>query len=132
MQGRTLTPGGGLPQEWCAFTARRLVSAEFRIGESELVRPTRARQEVAFARQVAMYLVHVCYQLSYTEVGRVFGRERTTVAHACAKVEDAREDGGLLDERLDMLERRLRALADLECGGRRVLPPRPAAVYLLH
>jgi chromosomal replication initiation ATPase DnaA len=27
-----------------------------------------------------------------TEVGHLFGRDRTTVAHACALIEDARED----------------------------------------
>jgi len=30
--------------------------------------------------------------MSLSEVGRNFGRDRTTVAHACACVEDSRDD----------------------------------------
>jgi chromosomal replication initiation ATPase DnaA len=47
---------------------------------------------VAFARQVAMYLAHVGGGLCLSEVGRLFARDRTTVAHACALVEDRRDD----------------------------------------
>jgi Bacterial dnaA protein helix-turn-helix len=47
---------------------------------------------VAFARQVAMYLAHTGGGISFSEVGRLFARDRTTVAHACALVEDMRDD----------------------------------------
>jgi chromosomal replication initiation ATPase DnaA len=47
---------------------------------------------VAFARQVGMYLAHVAAGLPMSEVGRLFSRNRTTVAHACAIVEDCRDD----------------------------------------
>jgi hypothetical protein len=39
-----------------------------------------------------MYLAHVAGGLPLTEVGRLFARDRTTVAHACAMVEDRRDD----------------------------------------
>ncbi|WP_081871504.1 helix-turn-helix domain-containing protein [Parvularcula oceani] len=117
-------------QDWHAFTARRLVGAEFRIAESELMGRSRARAEVAFARQVAMYLAHVVYSLSYADIAEAFGRERTTVAHACALVEDARDDA-VLDERLDRVEERLKQLDSLRRNGG-VIRPRaarpPAAV----
>ncbi|MBB4658531.1 helix-turn-helix domain-containing protein [Parvularcula dongshanensis] len=118
--------GAGAPQDWFAFTARRLVAAEFRIAESALASASRAKQEVAFARQVAMYLAHVCYQLTYQEVADAFGRERTTVSHACAVVEDARDEGNRLDERLCKLEERLRALAKLRTGWPTAMPPSEA------
>jgi chromosomal replication initiation ATPase DnaA len=41
---------------------------------------------------MAMYLAHIMLGLSLTEVGDRFGRDRTTVAHACARVEDGRDD----------------------------------------
>ena len=50
----------------------------------------------ARARQRAMYLAHVAGGLSLTSVGIGFGRDRTTVRHACALWEDARDD-----ERID-------------------------------
>jgi len=64
---------------------------------------TRGRAKVALARQVAMYLAHVGCGLSLTETGRLFGRDRTTVAHACGVVEDRRDDP-LFDRALDLLE----------------------------
>ena len=43
-------------------------------------------------RQIAMYLSHVVLQISLTDIGIVFGRDRTTVGHACHVVEDRRDD----------------------------------------
>ena len=39
-----------------------------------------------------MYVSHVVLGLSMTEVGKGFGRDRTTVMHACHLVEDLRDD----------------------------------------
>lgn len=52
---------------------------------------------------MAMYLAHVGGGLSLREVGLLFARDRTTVAHACAAVEDRRDDP-LLDRCLTFLE----------------------------
>ncbi len=52
----------------------------------------RCKADVALARQVAMYLCHTTFSLLMTEVGLHFRRDRTTVAHACALVEDKRDD----------------------------------------
>ena len=52
----------------------------------------RGRAPIASARQAAMYLAHVKLGLSLTSVGAYFGRDRTTVAHACARMEDSRDD----------------------------------------
>jgi Bacterial dnaA protein helix-turn-helix len=60
---------------------------------------------------VAMYLAHVVCRLSFTEVGTLFVRDRTTVAHACSVVEDRRDDPEL-DGRLEHLERAVAALID--------------------
>jgi chromosomal replication initiation ATPase DnaA len=43
-------------------------------------------------RQVGMYVAHVTLALTMSEVGRAFGRDRSTVNHACHLVEDMRED----------------------------------------
>ena len=112
--GRVIQEGAA--QDWYAFTARRAVGQAMGVAESALIGTSRDRKGVAFARQVAMYLAHVGYQLSYQEVADAFGRERTTVAHACAVVEDAREEGCAFDRLLDQLEKRLRDLAELSTG----------------
>ncbi len=78
------------------------VSNVFGIDGECLWRGTRGVRDIAKARQVAMYLAHVCCRMSLTEVGAMFGRDRTTVAHACLKVEYRRDDPNF-DRALDVL-----------------------------
>ncbi len=53
----------------------------------------RGRAVIAEARQIAMYLCNTLLGLSLTEVGVLFERDRTTVGHACAAIEDRRDEG---------------------------------------
>ena len=69
-----------------------LVAAAHGVTRAELVSRRRCSTEVTVARQLAMYLVHTLLQRTYQEVGALFGRDRTTVSHACARTEDRRED----------------------------------------
>jgi len=50
-----------------------------------------------------MYLAHTGFQLSLETISRIFGRDRTTVSHACHVIEDSRDDIWL-DYRLEALE----------------------------
>lgn len=82
-------------QDGCASVCHfieALVAGALGIGLAELRAEKRGRAAAAFARQTAMYLAHVHFGLSLSDVGRNFGRDRTTVAHACARVEDSRDD----------------------------------------
>lgn len=83
------------------------VARDFELDQGDLLVPTRGAPQAAFARQVAIYLVHVCFGLSFAAVGRMFHRDRTTVAHACRVVEDRRYNREL-DRRLSALERACR------------------------
>lgn len=85
------------------------VAAVFQVDVRELGAATRGSPRAAFARQVAMYLAHVVCGLSLTEVGTAFGRDRTTVAHACEVIEDRRDDPEL-DGQLEHLECAVAAL----------------------
>ncbi|MCH9808571.1 MAG: hypothetical protein K0U74_12640 [Alphaproteobacteria bacterium] len=84
------------------------VSRVFAIPADDLRSATRGRATVALARQAAMYLAHTVCGLSLTEVGRLFERDRTTVSHACALIEDQRDDE-VFDQLLELLERVTRA-----------------------
>ncbi|MCU0955287.1 MAG: chromosomal replication initiator DnaA [Hyphomicrobium sp.] len=95
------------------------VGLVFGISREQLGSVTRGRARAALARQVAMYLCHVGLRLSLTDVGRTFGRDRTTVSHACGVVEDLRDDPRF-DRVLDMLERIVRFQAE-------PMPAAPAA-----
>lgn len=79
------------------------VAQVFAISLIELSRQSRGRAKVALARQVAMYLAHVACGLTFTEIGLLFGRDRTTVAHACNLVEDRRDDP-MFDTVVELLE----------------------------
>lgn len=81
----------------------QVVAMTFQVPLRELRARTRRRAPIAFARQAAMYLAHVAYGLTLTEVGALFARDRTTVAHACGIVEDRRDDP-VFDVFLDNLE----------------------------
>lgn len=52
------------------------------------------RRPMCHMRQIAMYLCHVVLSVPYQTIGRSFGRDRSTVVHACAVVEDRRDDPG--------------------------------------
>jgi chromosomal replication initiation ATPase DnaA len=57
----------------------------------------------AFARQVAMYLASVGFGMSLGRVARAFGRDRSTVRHACQVMEERRENAGF-DQWMEALE----------------------------
>lgn len=93
------------------------IAVAFEIETTDLRKPTRGRADTAFARQVAMYLAHVAYGLTLSDVGRVFQRDRTTVAYACGVVEDRRDDAAI-DRTLDLLETVVARLAHItRCGS---------------
>jgi hypothetical protein len=72
--------------------AAQLAASAFAVPYAEVTAASRGARPAAFARQSAMYLAHVVLGLSYSEIGRAFGRDRTTAAHACRLIEDWRDD----------------------------------------
>lgn len=105
-EARPLPPNGypdaELADQLCELIAIA-VAASFAVPLTELRATTRRPRTVAFARQSAMYLAHVAFGLTLTDVGRAFGRDRTTAAYACERVENRRDDPAL-DAALEALE----------------------------
>lgn len=87
-----------------------IVADVFRVDAELLRQPTRGRARIALARQVAMYIAHIGYGLTLTEVGVLFDRDRTTVAHACTVVESRRDDREF-DVAVLLLEQIVRAIS---------------------
>jgi chromosomal replication initiation ATPase DnaA len=81
-----------LRQSACARLAEVAVAATAHLPAEILRTPGRGHPRVALARQTAMYLAHVAFGLTLSRVGICFGRDRTTVRHACARIEDGRDD----------------------------------------
>lgn len=69
-----------------------IAAAMFSVSSKELRKPGRTALPVSRVRQIAMYVAHVVLRMTMSEVGAGFGRDRTTVLHACQVVEDLRDD----------------------------------------
>lgn len=74
--------------------------------------PRRERAPIAEARQLALYLHHVVFNASLSACGRALQRDRASVRHACAVIEDRRDDPGF-DRAVAALEAGLFAQRDL-------------------
>ena len=99
-----------LPDRFVRLMVEQAVSRVFVVASTELWSETRGPRGVVFARQVAIYLAHVSCGLNLTETGHLFGRDRTTVAHACKVVEALRDDRHF-DRSLELLEGVIRSLS---------------------
>ena len=92
------------------FAARLATGlAAYALGRAadDVMTPERGGAEISEVRHLAMYLAHVGFSMSMTRVGEVFGRDRSTVAYACRRIEDARDDARF-DQWIDALEGALR------------------------
>lgn len=88
-----------LSEENALTPERRLLCMIVRQLTEELLRSTGlerdedpGRRATSHVRQVAMYVCHVAYSMPMGEVAQAFGRDRSTVGHACRMVEDRRDD----------------------------------------
>ena len=65
---------------------QKLVATNYKLTVDQLVSKSNSRQ-VAFPRQIAMYLCKKLTRHSYPEIGRAFGgKHHTTVIHSCEKI----------------------------------------------
>ena len=69
----------------------RCVSMCLDVPMRTMMRPGRGRAREVLARHICMYLLHVVFSLPPGVIGCLFRKDRTTVAHACRRIEDRRE-----------------------------------------
>jgi len=91
----------------CADAARRIAAVAFDVSDDALNAPNRCCAHIALARQVAMYLTHVVASVSLSDIATTFSRDRTTVSHACRRVEEKRDEL-IFDLQLERLEAGMR------------------------
>lgn len=94
--------------------AMRLAASVIGVPASEISLSRRSSRRVSTARHLAIYLVHTAAGLPLAQVAELFGRDRTTAAHACRLIEDRRDDRGF-DAEVNELEDLLRQF----CGDTR-------------
>lgn len=103
-----------------ARLAQSAAAYAFGVTQQDLEAPTRRSREAALARQVAMYLSHVAFELPLSRVAQAFGRDRSTAAYACHRIEDRRDDREF-DAWMDALEESLRCTPRIQPDGGREL-----------
>ncbi len=105
----TLNDGPSRPrQQITAGDVIQAVSEHFGIEEKELLGRGRSRQ-IAFPRQISMYLMRKDADISLEEVGQALNRDHTTVLHGYRKIEEEMETNSTL--RGDVMTIRERLLA---------------------
>ena len=100
-----------------AITLDRVVSVvanQFGVGEDQLLGRSR-RQEIALARQVAMYLMREETGASLPQIGETLGgRDHTTIMHGCAKIAGLHETDESLRRMMGALRAKLHTSAPAE------------------
>jgi len=87
---------------------QRTVADYFNLSANELKGKKRTRQ-VAFPRQIAMYIARDITEASMTDIGLEFGgRDHTTVMHACQRVESRMRTDPTIEDVLQTLNRRIK------------------------
>ncbi len=83
------------------------VAAYYDLEIKELLSPTR-KKDIAYPRQIAMYLLRKDLKKSYLSIGDLFGgRDHTTVIYACTKIDQEAVKDGHLSEEIGMIRQRI-------------------------
>lgn len=77
--------------ERCLFAAY-LVCEYYSVDISRLLSSTRDDATVSGARQLAAYIAHTSFGISFTAISQALARDRTTISHACRTIEDRRDE----------------------------------------
>ena len=82
---------------------REVVATRFKISVDEMQRKKRA-QSVVLPRQIAMYLCRKIMDVSVLDIGKFFGKDHSTVIHACNKISGEMETDEKMRLTLEDLE----------------------------
>ncbi len=86
----------------------RIVAKHYGVQRGDLL-SSRRNQSIVRPRQIGMYLAKTLTSRSLPEIGRRFGgRDHTTVLHAIRKIENLKQQDGVLKDELDSLSRMLK------------------------
>lgn len=95
-------------QEATPDTIQKSVASCFNVSISDLTGKRRTHN-IAFARQVAMFLCRKLTNCSFPEIGALFGgRDHSTVIHACKVIEEKLSQNEQLKENINSIEKDFR------------------------
>ena len=85
---------------------QEIVAQYFKIKVEALLSKKRTR-DLVVPRQIAMYLCRTLTDISLTNIGSCFGRDHTTVMHACTTIEEEMKKDNKLDTTIKDLRQRI-------------------------
>lgn len=84
-----------------------VIAEHFEITTSELFSDNRSRN-IAFPRQISMYLCRKLTSVSFSEVGKIMGnRDHSTILHGCNKIENDMKKDPALQNTIDILIKKI-------------------------
>lgn len=102
----------------CAHLVMTNMSLIYNVPAKMMMHSMRGREKISQCRQCSEYLCHIGFGMTFTKIGTLFKRDRTSVTHACRKVEEMR-DCSDKDLALEILEAAIVEFASsLELLGR--------------
>jgi chromosomal replication initiation ATPase DnaA len=91
-----------------AGLAQAIVMQIYAVTAGEMRGMTRGRPRAARARQIAIHLTRSVFAMSHKQLAAEFGRDRSTICHACNLIDQLREEDGEFDSTLRWMEAHLR------------------------
>lgn len=100
---------GGPSKRLSIADIQKEVETFYKVNHSDLVGKKRSR-EIAYARQIAIYLCRQMLDLPYNDIGKKFNRDHTTVMYSVTNVEKKIQESRELREELETLTQIIRDL----------------------
>lgn len=105
-------PGANLSTFEACFLARQCVASVMDCDALLLMARARGARKLAFARVLAVHLVHIVAGRTHEDVARAFQRNRSTASHHFETIEDLR-DVDQFEEFMGLLERKYELLLEM-------------------
>ena len=83
------------------------VANYFYIPVEQMISQNRS-QDVAYPRQMAMYMIRQELEYSFPDIAKIFKRDHTTVMHACNKIEEERKNSRETEDVIKKLHNNIR------------------------
>ncbi|MBO7430754.1 MAG: chromosomal replication initiator protein DnaA [Spirochaetia bacterium] len=89
----------------------KAVAENFNISSSD-IRGRKRTKNIAWPRQIAMYIINHLGEYSMNEIGNEFGKDHTTVIYAIQKVEDSIKSNPTLEPLIQKIEEEIREASE--------------------
>lgn len=99
----------GMSRDVTIDDVQKNVEDYYKIRHSDMVGSSRSR-EVVLPRQMAMYLCRQLLDKSFSDIGKKFNRDHTTVMHSVSKVESLLLQNRDVQEEIESLSKRIKEL----------------------